>query len=113
MARLDHYSRSNSTNRVHDLLRDLLGEPLLELQPSRIHVDHAGQLGNSEHLSARNVTDVATAEERQDVVLAQAIDLDVLHNHHAVRLLGEDGTVDQLVDVGAIPGRKVGVRGGN
>ena len=39
---------------------------------------------------------MATAEEGQHVVLAQTVELDVLHDDHTVGLLREDGSVDQL-----------------
>ena len=47
---------------------------------------------------------MAAAEKRQHVMLAQAVDLDVLHDDHAVRLLGEDGAVDDLLEVSACAG---------
>ena len=57
-------------------------------------------------LPVGNVADVAAAEERQHVVLAEAVHLDVLHDDHAVGLLREDRAVDQRVEVGAVAGRE-------
>jgi hypothetical protein len=46
---------------------------------------------------------MAAAEERQHVVLAQAVHLDVLHDHHAAGVLREERVVDHLLHVGAVP----------
>ena len=101
--RLDHHADALGGDRIHHLLRDLLGQPFLQLQPAGVHVDQAGELRYAEHASARDVADVAAAEERQHVMLAQAVDLDVLDDHHAVGRLREHRAVDQLlrIDPGA------------
>src|SRR5262249_52690568 len=46
-------------------------------------------------------------------MLAEAVDLDVLDDHHAVRFLREYRTVDQLVLIDAIARRKEGERRGD
>ena len=46
-------------------------------------------------------------------MLAEAVDLDVLHDHHAVRLLREDRAVDDLLEIGARAGRQKGERIGD
>ena len=46
---------------------------------------------------------MALAEERQQVVLAQAVEVDVLDDHHLVIIDGEQRVVEHLVDVGAVP----------
>src|SRR5260370_391127 len=66
-----------------------------------------------ENQPGRNVADVAAAEERQHVVLAEAVDLDVLHDDHAVGLLREDRAVDQLDGIGALTRREERERGGD
>ena len=50
-------------------------------------------------LSRGQIGDVHLAEERQQVVLAHAEELDVLHDHHLVVLHVEQSPVDDLVDV--------------
>jgi len=45
---------------------------------------------------------VALAEERQHVVLAQAVEVDVADDHHLVILDGEEGVVDQPVEINRI-----------
>ena len=75
---------------LHHRIGDLVGEPLLHLQPAREHLDDAGQLGETHDPAVGNVGDVRPPEERQHVVLAQGIDLDVPHQDHALVLLLED-----------------------
>ena len=52
-------------------------------------------------LAVRNVGDVALAEERQQVMLAQAVEVDVLDDHHLAIIDREQRVVQHLVDVGA------------
>ena len=56
---------------------DLLGEPLLHLQPAGEQLDDARQLGQPEDPVARQVGDVRDADEGQQVVLAQRREGDV------------------------------------
>ena len=53
-----------------------------------------------------NVGDVALAEERQQVVLAQAVEVDVLDDHHLVIIDGEQRVVEHRVDVGGVAARQ-------
>src|SRR3954470_3001564 len=102
VARLDHDRDALRVDRLHDDLRDLLGEPLLELQAARVEIDEPRELAYAEHLAVRQVADVAAAEERQHVVLAHAVDLDVLHDDHAAGVLREERVVDHLRRLGAV-----------
>ena len=68
---------------VLDRLRDLLGEPLLHLEPAREHLDDARQLREPDDAPVGDVRDVRLAEEGQQVVLAERVQLDVAHHHHA------------------------------
>ena len=81
---------------VHDGVGDLVGEPLLHLQPPGEEVDDAGHLGEPQDLAVRDVGDVRPPEERQQVVLAERIELDVPHHDHALVGLGEDRVADGL-----------------
>ena len=64
--------------------RDLHGEPLLHLEPAREHLDEARDLREPDDAAVRDVRDVDAPEERQQVVLAQAVEVDVLHEDHLV-----------------------------
>src|SRR6185503_350690 len=60
----------------------------------------AGELRQPQDLPIRDVRDVRLAEERQQVVLAERVEVDVPHQHHlVVVVLGEDRAVQDLVDV--------------
>ena len=58
------------------------------------------------HPPLRNVGDVAAAEERQQMMLAQAVEVDVLDDHHLVIIDGEQGVVEDRIDVRRIPARE-------
>jgi hypothetical protein len=81
---------------------DLIGHPLLYLQPSREYVHEPGDLAETDHAGLRNVRDVALPEERQQVMLAQAVEIDVLHDDHLVIVDREQSVVQYFVDVGAV-----------
>ena len=86
---------STRLERVGDLGR----QPLLHLQPAGEHVDDPRDLAETEDAAVGEIRDVRLAEEGQQVVLAEAVDLDVPHHDHLrVRLL-EDGAVDELVEL--------------
>ena len=53
-----------------------------------------------------NVGDVALAEERQQVMLAQAVEVDVAHDHHLAIIDAEERAVQHLVDVGVVAARE-------
>ena len=52
------------------------------------------------------IGDVALAEERQQVVLAQAVEVDVLDDHHLAIIDREQRVVQHLVDVRRVPARQ-------
>ena len=83
-----------------DGLGDLVGHPLLQLQPAREDVDQPRNLAEADHLAVRDVGDVALAEERQQVMLAQAVEVDVAHDHHLAIIDAEQRAVQHGVDVG-------------
>ena len=87
-------------------LGDLGGQPLLHLQAAREHVDQAGDLAQADHLPLRQVGDVALAEKRQQVMLAQAVEVDVLDDHHLVIIDSEQCVVEHRVDVGGVAARQ-------
>ena len=85
MLRLDDDADALRLRLGHDGVCDLLCHALLNLQAAREHVDDAGELRDAEHLALRDVADRALAVERQHVVLAHRVELDVLQDHHVVR----------------------------
>ena len=65
-----------------------------------------GNLAEADDLGARDVGDVALAEERQQVVLAQAVEVDVLDDHHLAVIDGEQRVVEDFVDVHVVAARE-------
>src|SRR5487761_94683 len=80
-------------------LRDLVRQPLLNLQPPRVHVHQPRHFAQADHLFRRNVRDMASAEERKQVMLAQAIHFDVLDDHHFVIAHAEHRTIQKFLRV--------------
>jgi len=110
VARLDHHADTPGADLLHHDLRDLLGEPLLQLQAPREDVHQARELRHAEYLAVRDVADVAAAVERQQVVLAHAVELDVLDDHHAAGRLREERLIDHGAHVGPVAVREEGER---
>ncbi len=74
---------------------DLGGEALLDLQAAGEEFDEARDFAEADHLAVRDVGDVHFAEERQQVVLAEAEHFDVFDDDHLVVGDGEEGAFEQ------------------
>src|SRR5512139_3338340 len=99
MSSLDHYAHAVCLDGVQDSVSDLLGQPFLDLEPARKHIDKTGQLADAEDGTPGYIADVAAAEKRQHVMLAEAVYLDVADNYHARSLLRKTGAVDQRLRI--------------
>ncbi|ULA64502.1 MAG: hypothetical protein LZF86_140027 [Nitrospira sp.] len=84
-------------------LRDLHGEPFLHLEPARESIDDARNLAQSDDFLVRQIPHMHLAEERQHVVLAHAVEIDVFDDDHFIVLNREKCSVQELVDVAVIP----------
>ena len=80
----------------------MLGQPFLHLQPARKHIDNARDFAEPDNLAIRDVGDMGAADERQQMMLAQAVILDIVDDDHIGVFDMEDGVVDQLDGVGRI-----------
>ena len=90
-----------------DGVGDLLGQRLLDLQPAREHVHDAPHLGEPQDAPLGQIADVALADEGQQVVFAQGVQLDVLHQHDFVEVALEQRVVHDLFHVlGIAPGEE-------
>src|SRR5437764_367341 len=67
-----------------DGLGDLAGHALLHLQATRKHIDHASNLAEPQNTLLRKIGHVSLPEEWQQVMFAEAEELDVLHDDHFV-----------------------------
>src|SRR3990172_3814534 len=95
-------TRGGGTPRAGDLLR----EALLDLESPREDVHDARQLGESDDAAVRDVGHVRLAEERQQVVLAERIHLDVADHHHGLVRFLEDRVADDARDVHLVSARE-------
>ena len=93
--RLDHDADALGRQPVVEEVGDLLGHALLDLEPARVHLDDARDLREADDLAPRDVGDRRRPEERQQVVLAQRVERDVLDDDHLRVLDVEDGAVDR------------------
>src|ERR1700694_1729739 len=99
MAGFDNHADTLRSNFFLDGLRDLAGHALLNLQAARKHVDHAGDLAEAQDTLVRQIGHVGLAEERQQVVFAEAEEFDVLHDDHLVVGHTESRAVQYMVQV--------------
>ena len=82
-------------NRFSDLAR----QALLNLKPAAEDVDQPRSLAETNDFVSRDVCDVTFAEKRQDMVLAQAVEIDVLDDAISLHLDREQSAVEDLVDI--------------
>ncbi len=87
---------------VHDGFGNLRRELFLNLESTSVQVDDTGYLGQAQHFSRGYVSCMAFADEGQQVVFAQGVQFDVLHDHHLAGVGGEQGAVDDIVDLLAV-----------
>src|SRR5687767_4210291 len=71
MSTLAYHRHPKRVDLVEDCLRDLVRQPLLDLEPASEHVHHARDLAQANDVAPRDVSHMALAEERQQVVLTE------------------------------------------
>ena len=82
---------------------DVVGQGLLVLQAAGEDFNHSGQLGDADHLFTGQIGDRGLAQERREVVLAVALDLDVAQDDHVVIALHVlEGAAQLAARVGVI-----------
>jgi hypothetical protein len=93
-----------------DLLVDGFGDlgrqPLLDLQPPAVHFHQARNFAQSDDLFVGNVCHVTLAEKGQEVVLAQAEEIDIRHDHHLIVLHFKQRVVEHLIRILSITARQ-------
>jgi hypothetical protein len=87
---------------VAQRLGDLTGQSFLHLQAARKDLDQARDFAEPNDTALRYVGDMTFSEKRQQVMLAEAIEVDVLDDHHLVIIDAEERVVEDGVDVGRI-----------
>src|SRR5215472_14955647 len=86
-----------------DGLRDLIRQALLNLQASRKHVHHAGDLAQAKHAPARQIRHMRPAEKRQQMMLTQTEKFNILYYHHLVVMDAEGCAIQYRVHTLGIP----------
>ena len=71
---------------IHERFSNLSGEIFLNLQTPRKNIDNARDFGEADDFSVWDVSHVTPADERQQVVFAQRIKLDVFDEDNLARL---------------------------
>src|SRR6266567_819655 len=95
MAGFDHYADALWLDYLLDGLGDLGGETFLNLQATGKQFDEARNLAEADDAAIGDVGDVDLAEEREQVVLAEAEDFDVFDDDHFIVVHGEEGALEQ------------------
>src|SRR5216683_2867306 len=108
VAPLDHHSDPARCDHRVNRLRYLASHPLLKLKPARVCVDQARQLAQTDDLAVRHVADVRPPKEWKQVVLAHAVEGDVLHDDHVVEAVeGKQRIADDGRRIGCVALREI------
>src|ERR1700694_4516588 len=107
MRGLDDHADALWLQRGLQRVADLGGEALLHLETAGEHVDTARNLAQAEDAPVGDIGDVCLAEERQEMMLAEAVHLDVSHHHHLRVRLFEDRAVDESLEAETVAAQKV------
>src|SRR3990170_2558472 len=108
--RLHHDRDAAGLERLVERRRDLRREPLLHLQAPAEHLDEPRDLRQPHDLPPRHVRDVRLADEWEKMMLTEAEKVDVLHDHHLVVVLDEEGIVQDVLHVPVVSRRQVAER---
>src|SRR5450759_2846204 len=100
-SRGDHGNALRST-RLVERFRDLYRQSLLRLQAPAEDLDQTGKLAETDDPTIGNVGDVRLAEEWEQVMLAEAVQLDIAYQDHLRVLLLEDRAADHLLDASLV-----------
>lgn len=104
VARFDHDSDALGLEYLLECVTDLLSETLLDLEPTREHVDDAGDFTETDDFLVWDVADVDFAREGEQVVLAEGVALDVFHDDHAIGICREECAVDDFLQILIVSG---------
>jgi len=103
MVGFDNDAHAEWIEHPHDRVRNVVRHALLHLEPAREEVHDPRNLRQPDDLAVGQVRYVRLAEEWQQVVLAQRVDLDVPHQHHALVPFLEHGAGDHILHGRGIP----------
>jgi len=87
---------------IHERFRDLRRKIFLNLQTAREDIDNARHFREPDDFSVRNISDVRAADEREQMMFAQRVKLDVFDENDLARLGIEDSIVNDLLHALAV-----------
>jgi hypothetical protein len=99
MPGLDHNADALRIQAHHQDVGDFFCKSFLYLESPGVYVDNPGNFAQADNLAVWHVCDMALAIERQKMVFAQAVKVDILDNNHLVVLFCKERTVDNLTRV--------------
>ena len=99
---LHHDGDAVGLETIHERLRDLGRQVFLNLQTARENIDNARHLREADDFPVRNVGNVGAADEREQMMLAHRVKLDVLNQNNLARVGIENRVVDDLFHALAI-----------
>ena len=105
--RFDYHRHAERMQRILDAVPDLLGKALLHLQPSGIRFHNPCDFAQPGDSAGRDIRDVALAYERQQVVLAGGVKVDVLNEDHLAVFFVENRLLHYLLAVFAVALREI------
>ena len=82
MRGFDYDGDAERVQRPLDAVTDFDGQPLLDLEPSGVCLHDPGDFAEPGDLSVRDVSYVRLADERQHVMFAHGVKVNVLDKHH-------------------------------
>ncbi len=104
----DDHSNAVRLECLLDALEDLMGEALLDLEPTSKDVDDTRQLAQSDNFAVGDIGDMCFADKGQQMVFAEGIQLDVFDNDHFTVGLIVQGRSEYGIGILCIaPGQKL------
>jgi len=101
--RFNHHAHAFWVEGIRKALGDLLGQPFLDLEPVGEHVHNAWDFAQADEFPVRDIPHMRLAEKGEQMMFAQAVELDVAHAHHFIIILLKNGAIDDGIGGGAIP----------
>src|SRR5579884_2828261 len=99
MTRLHHDRHASRVQQFFAGVGDLRGQSFLHLKTVAEEIDQARELAQSDDLAIREISDVDVPKKRQEMMLAETVELNALEGHHAVGLLREESVADDVEGV--------------
>ena len=94
----EEFRDTRGTGHLLHRVGDLPGEVFLDLQTTGEHVHQPCNLRQTQHFTRWNISHMRFADEGQQVMFTQRIQLDVVDNDHFIVVGGEQRAVDDFFD---------------